>query len=60
MNRRERGVGALLAVPIVCCVGFTLLVVLGAGAALAWAGALGLGVVALALVLVLVVARRRA
>ena len=57
------GVGALVALPIVCCVGVSLLVGEGLGvAAVAWIGGLTLGMLALvvAVVLVLVHMRRRA
>ena len=57
------GVGALLALPIVCCVGLSLLVGAGLGvAAVAWIGGLTLGMVALAVAVVLVAVhmRRRA
>ncbi len=52
------GVAAFVALPIVCCVGLSLLV--GAGlsaAAAAWIGGLGLGAVALAAALALTTAR---
>jgi len=57
------GVGALLALPIVCCVGLSLLVGAGLGvAAVAWIGGLTLGMLALAVAvgLVLVRVQRRA
>jgi hypothetical protein len=52
--------GALLALPILCCLGLTLLI--GAGlsiAALAWVGGLALGGAALAFAIVLLAVRRR-
>jgi hypothetical protein len=57
------GVGALLALPIVCCVGLSLLVGAGLGvAAVARIGGLtlGMGAIAVAVVLVAVHMRRRA
>ncbi len=54
------GVGALVALSIVCCVGLPLLVGAGLGvAAVAWIGGLTLGLVALVVALVLVVVRAR-
>lgn len=54
------GVGALVALPIVCCVGLSLLVGAGLGvAAVAWIGGVALGVVALAAAVVLVAVRVR-
>jgi hypothetical protein len=54
------GVGALVALPIVCCVGLSLLVGAGLGvAAVAWIGGLALGMVALAVTVVLVAVRVR-
>ncbi|MDQ2910932.1 MAG: hypothetical protein M3R39_07960 [Actinomycetota bacterium] len=54
------GVGALIALPIVCCVGLSLLVGAGLGvAAVAWIGGLALGMVALAVAVVLVAVRAR-
>ena len=52
------GVGALLALPIVCCVGLSLLVGAGLGvAAVAWIGGLTLGMLALAVAVGLVLVR---
>ena len=57
------GIGALVALPIVCCVGLSILVGAGLGvAAVAWIDGLTLGVPALAVAVVLVAVhmRRRA
>ena len=54
------GVGALLALPIVCCVGMSLLVGAGLGVvAAAWIGGLTVGMLALAVAVVLVAVRMR-
>ena len=54
------GVGALVTLPIACCVGLSLLVGVGLGvAAVAWIGGLALGLAALAVALVLINARVR-
>ena len=54
------GVGALVALPIVCCVGLSLLVGAGLGVvAVAWIGGLVLAMVALAVAVVFVVIRVR-
>jgi len=54
------GVGALVPLPIACCVGFSLLVGAGLGvAAVAWIGRLALGMVALAVATVLITVRVR-
>lgn len=52
------GVGALVALPIVCCVGLSLLVGAGLGvAAVAWIGGLTFAMLALAMTVVLVLVR---
>lgn len=52
------GVGALVALPIACCVGLSLLVGAGLGvAAVAWSGGLALGMVALIAAIVLIIVR---
>jgi hypothetical protein len=54
------GVGALVALPIVCCVGLALLVGAGLGvAAVAWIGGLALGMAALAVAVAVVAVRAR-
>jgi Flp pilus assembly protein TadB len=56
----QLGVGALVALPLVCCVGLALVVGAGLGfAAVAWIGGLALGMVALAVAVVLVAVRAR-
>jgi hypothetical protein len=54
------GLGALVALPVVCCIGLSLLVGAGLGvAAVAWIGGLALGLVALVAAVVLVGVRAR-